>query len=97
MYYRINVIPCHKPWRGGENPIYTKDESVFKYFSEELEELYRYTAPESFYKKTEEDFDNCEDYEEYREKVDEEWDSIISEDSPEFPITIIDECWVYTE
>tara|TARA_B100001146_G_scaffold198754_1_gene188433 strand:+ start:228 stop:521 length:294 start_codon:yes stop_codon:yes gene_type:complete len=94
-YFRINIIPCYKPWRWGENPLYTKDPEVFKYFNE-LEDLYGYKAPETVYKKSEEDFDSYDDYERYREETAEKWHENRYEEV-EFPITIIDECWVYTE
>ena len=95
MYFRVNVIPCHKPWRGSDAK-YTTDPEVFKYFNE-LEELYNHEAPDCVYTKTEDDFPSYEEYEDYRETVAEDWyyDSFSKE--IEFPITIIDECWVYTE
>lgn len=96
MFYRINIVPAWKPWRGGENPHYTTDPKVFDWFNT-FEDTYGYQVDDRLFDKTEDDFNSYEEYEEALESFSEEFFDKAFEQNVEFPITIIDECWVYTE
>lgn len=102
MYYRINTIPCHKPWRGGEQPDYTTNKAVFEAIRDSVDGLFTYQVPEAFSTVKEPEEFTAENEEEYYSDLEVEWEDfeekyLISYSELSYPITILDECWLYRE
>lgn len=96
MLYRINVIPCHKPWRGTRS-YYTKNVEFFQ-FMEQQEDSMLYEIP--IWEFTHKMLENPADVDdpEY-EQVESMYEALdkYSEETVEFPITINGEVTVYDE